>query len=121
VTQRVSRARICIEVLRAYLGPRPLADPQKELALEKVERDYFFEAYTSLLTQIGTSYDEIRLARTAASDVRQTLAERLGIELTGSRPGDQLDRLFIDTSVQSRRSAHSVGRIVFFACGRTIV
>jgi hypothetical protein len=103
VNQKVLRVRICVEILRAYLGPRPLPDPQNEQVLEKAERDYLLTAYTSLLNQMGTSYDEIRLARTDTSANREALAERLGIELTTPRPatGDELDRLFIDTSVGS--------------------
>src|SRR5262249_55065683 len=37
VGQRVRSARICSEILRAFLGSRPLSDAQKESALQKVE------------------------------------------------------------------------------------
>src|SRR5262249_48389037 len=79
------------------LGPRPLKDPQKENALQQVELEYLTESYTQLLHQIGSSYDEIRLARTDSDDNRKALADRLGIELTSPRPaaGDELDRLFL--------------------------
>ena len=102
VTQSVHRARIGVEVLRAYLGPRPLADTSKEADLESAEKTYLVAAYTTLLNRIGTSYDEIRLARTATPEQRQTLADRLGIDLTVPRPaglGDELDRLFLDVFV----------------------
>src|SRR6266567_3302988 len=40
VDEEVRQVRICIEVLRSYLGGRPLADPVKEAALTKAEGDY---------------------------------------------------------------------------------
>jgi hypothetical protein len=98
VEQPVRIARMCIEILRAHLGPRPLNDSQKENALQKIELEYLTNAYTLLLHQIGTSYDEIRLARTDTTDNRLALAERLGIALTSPRPaaGDELDRMFLE-------------------------
>jgi len=102
VTQPVHRVRIGIEVLRGYLGARPLPDAQAESDLEAAEQSYLTSAYTKLLAQIGTSYEELRLARTATVEQRQALADRLGIELTIPRPaapGDELDRLLLDLSV----------------------
>ena len=102
VTQPVHRVRIGIEVLRGYLGARPLADASAESDLESVEASYLTSAYTALLTRIGTSYEELRLARTATAEQRRALADRLGIDLTVPRPagpGDELDRLLLDLSV----------------------
>jgi hypothetical protein len=102
VEQQVRQVRICIEVLRSYLGRRPLPDAAKESALAKAEKQYLVDAYTMLLTRIGTSYEEVRLARTAKVEERKALAERLGIDLTIRRPdpdttpGDELDQLFLD-------------------------
>ena len=61
-------------------------------------------AYQALLLALGTSYDELRLARSASSDTRAALARsassdtraalarRLGFDLTPGRP-DELDQL----------------------------
>lgn len=87
---QVRQARICIEVLRSYLGTRPLADAAKERALAKAEKDYLLAAYTALLTKIGTSFDEIRLARSGDEAARKALAERLGIDV------GYLDALFLN-------------------------
>jgi hypothetical protein len=56
--------------------------------------DYAFQAYRVLLSRIGTSYEEIRLARGAAAETRRLLAERLGIDLIPGRP-DRLDQLLL--------------------------
>jgi hypothetical protein len=60
------------------------------------EPDYQLQTYQALLNRIGTSYEEIRLARGADVDTRQALATRLGIPLD---PGiNQLDKLYLPTS-----------------------
>lgn len=100
VEQQLHQVRICIEVLRSYLGNRPLADPVKEAALAKAEEDYIFAAYAMLLNRIGTSFEEIRRVRAETSENRVALAERLGIDLTGLRPADELDQLFLDPSAK---------------------
>ncbi|OWY64947.1 hypothetical protein B7486_44575 [cyanobacterium TDX16] len=76
---KVRQIRLCIEVLRHYLGIRPLADAQKEAKLSQAEKDYRLAAYTALLTRIGTSLVDLRLSQTAEPEFRQTLAEQLGI------------------------------------------
>ena len=86
VEKQLRQVRICIEVLRSYLGNRPLADPVKEAALAKAEGDYRFAAYAMLLNRIGTSYEEIRRIRAETPENRKALAERLGIDLTEPRP-----------------------------------
>jgi len=96
VDKQMRQVRLCIEVLRRYLKTSPTPVPRT--VLEKAEKEYRLAAYTMLLNKIGTSYDEIRLARTAEREERTALAERLGIDLTKSRPlpGDELDQLFLD-------------------------
>ena len=96
VEQQLRQVRICIEVLRSYLGNRPLADPVKEAALATAEGDYSFAAYAMLLNRIGTSYEEIRRIRAETSENRKALAERLGIDLTEPLPADELEQLFLD-------------------------
>ena len=79
--RKVRQVRICIEALRSYLGNRPLADVDKENALSDSEKEYCNAVYTTLLSRIGASYEEIRLARTTEEETREALANRLGIGL----------------------------------------
>ena len=90
VTQQVRQVRICIEVLRSFLGARPLSDANREAALARSENEYRLAVYTTLLIRIGTSHEEIRLARTADEETRQVLADRLGIPL------ERLASLFLE-------------------------
>lgn len=84
VTKQIRQVRLCTEVLRRRVQGVPLPDAE--------ETSYRFAAYTSLLSELGTSHEELRLARTADDDTRGALAERLGINLSGKRP-DELDEL----------------------------
>jgi hypothetical protein len=86
----VRQVRLCIEVLRGYLGARPLTDADKEAKLVEAEKAYRLAAYTSLLTKVGTSFSEIRLNRTREPAARQSLADRLGIDIS------HLEDLFLD-------------------------
>jgi peptidoglycan hydrolase-like protein with peptidoglycan-binding domain len=90
VENEVRQARVCIEVLRRFLGPRPLPDTAREEALARAEGDYTFAAYQALLGAIGTSYEELRQAHAVAPDTRQSLADRLGIAI------EHLDDLLLD-------------------------
>lgn len=86
--KKVHQVRICIEVLRRFLGPSHLLPPLQQ-------RRYCTDAYQTLLFKVGTSYEELRLARTAEADARQALADKLGIDLGSARP-DHLDQLLLD-------------------------
>jgi hypothetical protein len=90
----VRQVRICIEVLRSYLQAHP-PTPARRTALEAAEKNYRLLAYTTLLSKLGVSFEEIRLARTMDDKKRGALADRLGIDLEGSRP-DHLDALLLD-------------------------
>jgi hypothetical protein len=96
----VPLARIAVEVLRGYVGPRPLLGTGRESGLADGEAAYRVAAYTALLTAAGSSYLEIRRARTAGAAERLALAERLGLALTPGGPGtvrdDELDRMYAD-------------------------
>lgn len=92
--EEVRQARICVEVMRAYLAAHPPA-PGSRAVLDGAERAWRLAAYQELLSRWGSSFEEIRLARTAESARRAALADRLGITLTGPRP-DALDRLLRD-------------------------
>jgi hypothetical protein len=76
--------------------------PADAALLKTATRSYLLSTYALLLVRSGTSYEEIRLARGAAREERQLVADRLGIDLTEPRPdplttpGDELDQLFLD-------------------------
>jgi hypothetical protein len=92
----VRTARICCEVLRSYLSVHPAPAAAQSLLADK-EGAYLWLAYTALLERNGTSFAEIRAARSATRHDRVLLARRLGVDLdpSGARP-DALDRLFVD-------------------------
>jgi hypothetical protein len=77
VDERVRQVRICVEVLRRYLQANQVPFPEPH------EGRYLREAYLQLLTRLGISYEELRLARdpTPAPDstLVTDLANRLGI------------------------------------------
>jgi hypothetical protein len=89
--KQVRQVRICIEILRSYLQSPDLQNNNLNAAVSA----YLLAAYSALLIGIGTSYDEIRLARSDKPAKRQALADRLSITLGPSRP-DHLDALFLD-------------------------
>ncbi len=101
--ETVNSTRISIEVLRRYLSAHPPWPEQAQTpqALATKESEYRAAAYQSLLAQIGTSYDEIRLARTydrnSPADRKQvdSIADRLGLQIGAAKP-DEVDRLFFD-------------------------
>lgn len=67
-------------------------------ASDSGEVRYEGAAYLALLAQLGTSYDEVRLARSEGDTTRRALADRLAITL-GARTGaagDRLDQLVCD-------------------------
>lgn len=100
--KKVRQVRLAVEVLRDYVGPRPLFEPAREKTLFDAEADYRLAAYTRLLTLLGTTYEEVRRARSAVAANRTALAERLGIDLTPNPVGprqDELDRLFLDATL----------------------
>ncbi len=85
-----------LDNVRIYNQPLSAADVVALAAgLEDSEARYYCEtAYEALLTRLGTSYEEVRLARGAELEERENLATRLGISLDSTRP-DQLDELLL--------------------------
>jgi receptor-binding and translocation channel-forming TcA subunit of Tc toxin/ABC toxin-like protein len=83
----IRQARICIEVLRSVLVGQTAVD----------DSAYRQAAYLALLDRLGVSNEELLLAHTAVDDQRKILAERVGIDLDGTRP-DHLDALLFDLS-----------------------
>lgn len=92
----VRQVRLCIEVLRGYLKAKPPTNPTKLAAAEK---QYLLAAYTSLLTKLGTSFSEIRLARSSEPGSRQSLADRLGIDIS------HVNALFLDPNATENPEA----------------
>lgn len=99
----VSQYRIAVEVLRGYVGTRPLLGVERESELTAAEERYLQAAYQSLLASAGTTYQEMRRSRGAPSEERAALAERLGIPLTppaaSAARNDELDQLVRSTEV----------------------
>ena len=60
----------------------------------ELDQRFRARAYEMVLRELGTSSEEVRLSRTADDATRQSLANRLGIGLEGSRP-DRLDAITI--------------------------
>jgi hypothetical protein len=117
-TTQVRQVRLAVEVLRRYLAAHPAPAGGGVVALGQVDplaRAYRVAAYTTLLVRIGTSYEEVRLARLAAAEERQRLADRLGIDLhpvflPWGRPGvlyltNTLDALALDPRASSLQPA----------------
>jgi Tc toxin complex TcA C-terminal TcB-binding domain len=77
-TSSLPQARIAVEVLRGRLGTPPPPD---------LDQRFRGLAYRTFLRGLGTSYEELRLARTADPSTREALAGRLGI------PPHRLDAL----------------------------
>jgi hypothetical protein len=79
---QVRQVRLCIEVLWRYLDVIwPTVPQSRRTALAQAEASYLLEAYQRLLVMMGTSYNEIRLIRSATSDEQSALTDRLGIDL----------------------------------------
>ena len=96
----IHQIRIAVEILRAYIEPQldNLTDVEEGFLQDvtNAEQEYLQNVYQEILENLGTSTDEIRLARTSGStdgeDIAQTrhsLADRLGIEI------EQVDNLFL--------------------------
>ncbi len=102
MNNKVHQVRIAVNILRSYLGARPLPQPAREASLLVAEADYRLIAYLRLLTLLGTTYEEVRRARSSPAGDRTTLAERLGISLTPALAVprlDELDLLFLNASL----------------------
>jgi hypothetical protein len=89
----VHQVRLCAEVLRGRLAASP-PSPASAAKLAERERQYVRGAYESLLDQIGTTFDELRLAVKGGAADQDALAARLGLEPAGAA----LKALLIDPS-----------------------
>jgi hypothetical protein len=95
--RQIRQVRICIEVLRSYLKNNSPSLAQLS-TLQEQERLYRIAAYTSLLSRNGTSFGEIRRAKSSSVEERQSLVEQIGIDLTPSilPHNDELGQLLLD-------------------------
>ena len=84
----ILQVRIAIEVLRLQMKS---ATPPTTVPADTDQR-YRLLAYQAIMRQIGTSYDELRLARVAGPAARTALAARIGIQIGADRP-DNLDQV----------------------------
>ena len=92
----VRQVRICCEVLRGYQKALPPTGPETA-SLQAREAAYLMAVNQALLTGLGTSFDELRLAGIADPATRSALADRLGLMIDpygGGRP-DVLDQLLL--------------------------
>lgn len=80
------QTRLAVEVLRKHAAAVSVPVPPR------VERQFRAAVYEWLLLLLGTSAEELRIARVADAPLRRALAERLGFGLEGTRP-DRLDRI----------------------------
>lgn len=90
---RIYRVALSDDSVRTVASAAAEDTPQAQYAAAL--SGYLLTAYQALLVAAGTSYDEMRLARTADLAARAALAARLGITLQPARP-DQLDQLTLD-------------------------
>ncbi len=97
VSDPIRQVRIAVEVLRANLrkvtGNRRAGAP--------AERAYFRQVYETLLTRLGTSSIDLRLATAADAASQRQFADRLGIDnaqiTQGGVTTTRLQRMRIDT------------------------
>ncbi|MGW7106552.1 Tc toxin subunit A-related protein [Streptomyces xanthophaeus] len=107
--QQVRTVRLVVESLRTLLRVTP-PTPARQAELDEAEHGYRVAAYRSLLAQLGTSYEELRLAGSATEEddpARAAFAERLGIHLTTPAPpeGDEIVRLCLALSPSATQGA----------------
>ena len=75
----VNELRVPVELLRARIASSGTSqEPGRQ-----GEANYLQAAYETLLLDLGTSFEELRLARGAGAETRAALAARLGMALYG--------------------------------------
>ncbi len=89
--EMICQKRIVAEVLQQYYKDDPLAQ-----YIPETKPAYLQMAYFILLDKLGTSFQELRAARTDTANVQQRLADRIGVSLT------RLFDLFIDVKDPSQ-------------------
>jgi hypothetical protein len=91
VSAQVRQVRLAVEVLRRHLTKLQLTKEENE-QIGAAEQRHCRDAYVALLLQVGTTLEEVRLARAAGSQptYRNSLASRLGIR------AEKLDEFWLD-------------------------
>lgn len=102
--KKIRQVRLCIEVLRRFFDAQGLSLPEED------EKAYALSAYMTLLTKIGTSFEETRLARSADQDERDALAIRLGID-TEVNGLNTLNALHLDPNDQGILNEQSLEQL----------
>ncbi len=94
-TAPVLQARVAVEVLRRSLGPPAPAQLDQRLNTS---------AYQTLLRELGTSHQELRVSRVAERPAAAALAARLGVD------PDRLDQLILDLdTITADQLEHAFG------------
>jgi hypothetical protein len=104
VEQQVRQVRICVEVLRTYIGEmQPSLSAAQLTSLAKSQSCYTLAAYHAILTGLGITYEQLRLARIADVETRIALAEQLGLTVDpyGANRPDPLDLLVLDPTASA--------------------
>lgn len=96
LSEEICQNRLATEVLRSYQNDIEAVLPSDQL------NNYLEYAYRDLLTQLGTSYEELRMVRNHDEESeRLRLANRIGIPLTdpdSGVPDETLQQIFVDLS-----------------------
>lgn len=92
VSKKLCQVRLCIEVLWTHIFNGTTITNSNDLSTSDELKEIRLRTYEFLLTEIGTSYDEIRKIRLASVEEREKFADRLGI------PENTLDEFILDHS-----------------------
>lgn len=92
---QICQQRVVVEILRRYLTVYTPDTPAQTLLNEKVKA-YCINVYRFILSQLGTSYEELRQIRTGTNvaEKKEKLAKRLKIPY--SETSDPFTSLFVD-------------------------
>ena len=112
VDQPVRQVRLCVEVLRRYIAATTTATPDAlAAALAAAEVPYLYAVYNALLAEVGTTYQELRVARRADATTldRACRAARIddrSLRIGEARPARQARARFpCDDAIRAHRSA----------------
>lgn len=80
VNKKVCQVRVCIEVLWTHIfNPDTVSDSNDLLSADKL-KEIRLGTYEYLLSELGTSYEEIRKFRVSSDEEKANLSQRLGIK-----------------------------------------
>ena len=101
VETQVRQVRICCGGAVQLPADPAHAPASAQPALGTATASYLLSTYEALLTGLGTSYDELRLARAADPADRAALAGRLSLTVNpyAFDPNDVLNRLVLDPQI----------------------